>query len=77
MTSDRESEEMHRLQPCMIRVATGRSLLLPLLWKATRAAIIGGWKIGMVSVNDVVLSFMPKQCGGMDRVVLKLQGLRR
>lgn len=51
MMSDWESEEMRRSRSFIIGVATGRLLLLLLLLllrRATRAAIIGGWKIGMV-----------------------------
>lgn len=50
MMSDWESEEMSRSRRFVIGVATaGRPLLLPLpLRRATRAAIIGGWKTGIV-----------------------------
>jgi hypothetical protein len=50
MMSDWESEEMRRSRLFAIGVATaGRLLLLPLpLRRATRAAIIGGWKTGIV-----------------------------
>jgi hypothetical protein len=50
MVSDWESEEMRRSRPFIIGVATGWPLLLlPLpLRRATRAAIIGGCKTGIV-----------------------------
>ena len=50
--SDWESEDMRRSARLFVTVgaASGRPLLLRLLqlWRATRAAIIGGWKTGMV-----------------------------